>query len=282
MEEAPADLKAVALYNRGNRYGKLGESEKAIDDYSAVIEMEEAPTDQKAMALFNRGITYGRLDESHKAIADYSAVIEMEEAPADEKAMALLNRGASYWHSRQFEASLNDYTAVAEMSGVSSSIRTGSLFWIPEAMIPIKSLDESVASLERAFCEGDPEASDYGGTPRDVLRMVLDQGHPSWAEFAERLIPIYAKYGALDSLGTGLTQTIEVLDGGEYSELQLDLWNSSWQRFGADLEELSIALASLSAAVQVIKTGSDRPLFDLPLEIRELVRGLLKNTLSEK
>jgi len=232
--------------------------------------------------LVNRGYTYGQLGESEKAIADYSAVIEMEEAPADQKARALVNRGVRYWHSRQFGASLDDYTAVAEMSGVSPAVKTDALFCIPEAMIPIKSLDESVASLQRAFDEGDPEASDYGGTPRNVLRMILDRGHPSWAEFVERLIPIYAKYGALNSLSSGLTQSIEVLDGGEYSELQLDLWNSSWQQFGAEHEELSIALSSLDAAVEVIKTGSDRPLFDLPLEIRELVRGLLRNALSEE
>ena len=38
--------------------GRLGESEKAIADYSAVIEMAEAPADLKASALVNRGLTY--------------------------------------------------------------------------------------------------------------------------------------------------------------------------------------------------------------------------------
>lgn len=38
---------------------------------------------------------------------------------------------------------------------------------------------------------------------------------------------------------------------------------------------------ALEAAVQVIKTRDDRPLFKLPLEIRKIVRPLLKNALAE-
>jgi hypothetical protein len=73
-----------------------------------------------------------------------------------------------------------------------------------------------------------------------------------------------------------------VLDSHDYSESQLDLWNAAWARAGEDFDELSIPLAALEAAVQVIKTGSDRPLFALPLEIRPLVIPLLKNTLSQQ
>ena len=282
MERAAVKPKAMALVNRGYGYGQIGESEKAIADYSAVIEMEEAPLDERATALVHRGITYGEIGESEKAIADCSAVIKMEEAPAESKARALVGRGDRYWHSQQFAPSLNDFMVVASMTGVSSSTRTNALFRIPEAMIPIKPLDESLESIQRAFAEGDPEASGYGGTPRHILRMIIGREHHSWAEFVERLIPIYAEYGAISTLSSGLTQSTGTLDAGGYSESQLDLWNSSWQEFGAKHDELSIALSALDAAVQVIKTGNDRPLFDLPLEIRELVRPLLENTLSRK
>jgi hypothetical protein len=220
--------------------------------------------------------------ESEKEIADYSAVIEMKEASVDQRAMALVNRGIASWQSEQFEISLNDFTAVTEMNDVSSSTRTIALFYIPEAMIPIKSLPESVESLRRAFVEGDPETRGYGGTPRDILRMIIGREPHSWAGFVEALVPIYAEYGALSTLGSGLTQSITALDSSEYSESQLDWWNSSWQRFGAEFDELSIALSALNAAIQVIKSGNDRPLFILPSEIREIVRPLLKNTLRTK
>ena len=45
------------------------------------------------MALFNRGVTYGKHGEQEKEIADYTAVVQMPDAPAEQKAEALVNRG---------------------------------------------------------------------------------------------------------------------------------------------------------------------------------------------
>jgi len=110
--------------------------------------------------------------------------------------------------------------------------------------------------------------------------MVMGREPHSWADFIEALVPIYAQYGALSTLSSGLTESIAALDSGGHSDTQLDLWNSNWQRCGAEHEELSIGLSALNAAVQVIKTRNDRPLFGLPSEIREIVRPLLKQSLS--
>ncbi len=281
MDEVPICWKAGALANRGYVYGLLNELDQEITDYSTVIEMEEAPIDMKARALANRGYVYDQLNESDKAIADYTVVIEMEEGPIDWKAWALANRGIHYRNLLQFDLSLDDVMAIIEMADVSSSIRTVAFFNIPVTMIAIRSLDESIGSIQRAFAEGDAGTAYYGGTPRYILQMILSREHHSWPEYIEKLIPVYAEYEALDSLGSGLMESIIYLDSGSYSELQLDTWDSAWQKFGVEHDELSISLSALTAAVQVIRTGKDRALFNLPLEVRQIVRPLLKNTLSE-
>jgi DNA-binding transcriptional ArsR family regulator len=143
-------------------------------------------------------------------------------------------------------------------------------------------VDASIKAIERAFAEGDAVEVGYGGRPADILKMVLRREPGFWMEFVERLVAVYARHDALNLLGIGLTESIAVLDSHDYSESQLDLWNAAWARAGEDFDELSIPLAALEAAVQVIKTGSDRPLFALPLEIRPLVIPLLKNTLSQQ
>jgi tetratricopeptide (TPR) repeat protein len=282
MKQAPIDQKAVALLLRSNAYGELRETEMEIADCTAVIQMKHAPLDQRAMALFCRANAHRKKGDFQRTIADSTAVIEMQEAPIDHRAWALLIRGDQYWRLQQFELSANDYEAAATVTGASSAVNTAALFCVPEALVPIKPVDQSIQSLVQAFERGGREESSYGGTPKDILRMILLREHQSWPEFIEKLTPIYAEYGALDKLGSGLTESIAALDEGDYSKSQLDLWNSSWQEFGREHEELSIPLDALEAAVQVIKTGDDRPLFKLPLEIRKIVRPLLKNTLSEE
>jgi tetratricopeptide (TPR) repeat protein len=280
MAEAPVDLKAMALVYRGITYGQLGDSARAMADYSAVIELADAHFDPKALALVIRGVTYGQLGDSAKAMADFSAVIEMTDAPVDLKVDAMNLRGSLYRYSNQFDLALNEFAFVSNMAGASSSNKTKALFRIPLAMIPAKPTDESIAALQRAFDKGDSTTDEYGGSPRDILIEVLGREHAAWPEFVAKLIPIYARYRWLSPLGSGLTESIAVLDAGGFSESQLDLWNAAWSEFGAEYDELSIPLAALDAAIQVIKSGDDRPLFDLPLEIRKIVQPLLKNTLS--
>lgn len=155
--------------------------------------------------------------------------------------------------------------------------------WFPESYLregPLPAVGPPTA-LETAFCTGDRAVDAYGGNARDLLAMVLRRGHQEWEDYVAAIAALYERHRAADKLGQGVTLTIELLATEGYSPTQLDIWNRAWQRAGKDCEELELALRSLDAAVEAIKTGNDRPLFRLPLEIRELVRPLLDRSLSE-
>jgi hypothetical protein len=121
----------------------------------------------------------------------------------------------------------------------------------------------------------------YGGNARDLLAMVLRRGHQEWEDYVVAIAALYERHRAAEKLGQGVTLTIELIATEGYSLSQLDIWNRAWQRAGKGCEELELPLRSLDAAVEAIKTGRDRSLFRLPLEIRELVRPLLDRSLSE-
>src|SRR5208337_2698012 len=100
--------KAMVLFNRGVTYGKHGEQEKEIIDYTAVVQMPDAPAEQKAQALVYRGVTYGQQGESEKAIADYTAVVQMPDAPAELKAKALVSRGWMHFVAGHLSEAIQD------------------------------------------------------------------------------------------------------------------------------------------------------------------------------
>ena len=242
--------------------------------------MADAPAEQKAKALVNRGVTHKQRGDIEPALADYTAVIDMADAPAEQKAEALVNRGVTQWQLGQYGPSQRSFEAVLVIPELSSRLRTTALFAAPEPMIATANRDQVIVALETAFRTGERTSEDYGGTPRDLLAMVLRRGHQEWESYIAALVPLYVNNGAGAKLGQGLTQTIEMLDAGGYSESQLDAWNVAWRKSGEECEELEIPLQSLDAAVEAIKTKSDRPLFRLPLEIREIVRPLLAKSLS--
>ncbi|MEL6105023.1 MAG: hypothetical protein AAFU85_03265, partial [Planctomycetota bacterium] len=284
MDDAPADQKAKALLNRGITYGQQGAVERKLADYSAVIKMDGAPSDQKAAALVSRGLTYAQQGEVERELADYSAVVEMADAPADQKSRALFNRGAQAWRDGDFKRSFADFDSIATMPNVPDILRTLALFAIVEAMVDYCSQDEVISALRRAFEDGDSKTDGYGGTPNDLLRMVLRRSPEEWAQYISRIAPLYVERGVAEKLGQGVTQSIQSLDEGGFSRSQIEAWNSAWQQAGVGCDDLEIPLRCLDAAVEVINSDppTDRPLFRLPLEIRGLIRPLLSRTLDEK
>ncbi len=112
---------ALAQFRRGFAYsqrGQAGDVERAIADFTAVIEMPDAPAEPRAKAHVNRGINYGMSGDLDREIADYTAVIEMPDAPAEQRAMARVNRGIDYGKgglAGDLELAIADCTAVIDM-----------------------------------------------------------------------------------------------------------------------------------------------------------------------
>ena len=92
--------RAEALFYRGCAWGRQGEREKAVADYTTLIEMPDAPAEEKAYALFNRGLVWGDRDEHERAMADWTAVIGMSKTANSVRALALSRRGLVSFQSR--------------------------------------------------------------------------------------------------------------------------------------------------------------------------------------
>ena len=127
-----------------------------------------------------------------------------------------------------------------------------------------------------------PNTTNRGGNPAELLRQMLRRSPHDWQLCINRITPLYLQQHLDGTLAAGLVSTIAVIDQDDFSSSQLQSWNTLWQQAGKDRPYLQIALRCLAAAVQVLTSTrpSDRPLFQLPPEIRQLVRPLLTKTLG--
>jgi len=263
---------------------KQSDFSSAIWALTEIVSAYDLSADQKAWALLNRGFTHGQVGDTQAEMADYTSVIQMSDAPADPKAMALINRGAMYWKSKNWFACLNDLQSFLSQPGISTEYHSQMLFAIPEPMVAIESLERVVSALELAFEQGDKQSGTYGGTPGDLISMIIQRGPSEWAGYIAAIAPLYVQHGVAEKLGQGVTKSIQFLDEGNFSATQLESWYHAWQEVGNESEELQIPLSCLRAAVDVLKSDppTDRPLFRLPTEIRQLVRPLLRNALGDE
>jgi len=73
--------KALSQYRSGMAKAKKGDYAGAVADYSAAIEAPEIPADVKAMALYNRALAYSAMDQDDKAAEDLAALLEVPGLP---------------------------------------------------------------------------------------------------------------------------------------------------------------------------------------------------------
>ena len=92
---------AVEYYNRGVRYAKDGDYDRAIADYTDAIRLDPKYAD----AYGNRGNAYRDKHDLDRAIAEYNEALEIRPGAID-----YFNRGNAYYVKQDYERAIADYT----------------------------------------------------------------------------------------------------------------------------------------------------------------------------
>ncbi|MFZ4520748.1 MAG: tetratricopeptide repeat protein [Bacteroidales bacterium] len=91
----------VSYKNRGNYYGALNITDKALDDYKIYVKLK--PDDPRAYS--NIGNIFGLRNETGKSLEAYSKSIALDSLNPD----TYLNRAITYAKAKQFELAVKDY-----------------------------------------------------------------------------------------------------------------------------------------------------------------------------
>jgi tetratricopeptide (TPR) repeat protein len=91
----------MAYYNRGVAYERMGQYDKAIEDYNRAITLNPNYVE----AYCNRGGTYEKMDQYDKAIEDYNRAITLNPNYIE----TYYNRGVTYEKMDQYDKAIEDY-----------------------------------------------------------------------------------------------------------------------------------------------------------------------------
>lgn len=80
--------KSLSLLRRGMKRAKAGDQEGAVADYTKTVDDETTPADVRAMALYNRALVLSAGTEKSRAIADLNRLLAMPEAKENVKTEA--------------------------------------------------------------------------------------------------------------------------------------------------------------------------------------------------
>ena len=281
LEDTPTEKRAKALLNRGITYSQQGEIGKEIRDYGALINSEDVPSEQRAKALLNRGGTYSQQGKFEKGIQDYSALIDLKDAPIEYRAKALLNRGLTYSQQDGTEKAIQDYSALIDLKNAPSDIQNMGRFAIPELYFTLLDREKAHNALKEAFILGDKNVGSYPTNITDILVSIIGLGSSFWQKEIDWLLVLFKEYDVLAYLGTALIKSVSAFVNEPSLLSSLKKWQLLWQEAGEDYEEISISLQALAAMRLAIEQKNDKPLLRLAKEVRELVQPLVADIINK-
>jgi hypothetical protein len=78
----------LSLYKQGLASAMKHDQKAALDAFTAAIDMRDAPAHLRAMALYNRALLFGTANDFRKTIQDLNMVMAMTAAPQKVKSAA--------------------------------------------------------------------------------------------------------------------------------------------------------------------------------------------------
>lgn len=108
---------ALARFNRGNAYGRLGRTADAVADYDKAIELDPKDPD----FYINRGFSHAEVGEHLKAVADFARVIAL----GIRDASVFTARGLSNEKLGRIAEARSDFHKALELAGDDDDARDG-------------------------------------------------------------------------------------------------------------------------------------------------------------
>jgi tetratricopeptide (TPR) repeat protein len=241
-------------------HGQAGNTQQAISDYTAAIELPGAPSDEVARALFNRGFTHCQAGNTQQAISDYTAAIDLPGASSDLVAWALVSRGITHCQAGNTQQAISDYTAAIDVPGARSDQVAWAQINLGEVHISEGRLKEGFKCLEMGL------ESLAKARPTDPISLSDLVGHVFTAGLSpagrrdkvKELLRICGKHQALAILGEALVQHIgRVYRAGEPfpSTDNLEDWASAWEEAAESVPDFRLAVRLLRTGGNFVKAG---------------------------
>ncbi|WP_298509998.1 tetratricopeptide repeat protein [uncultured Kordia sp.] len=155
----------IELYRTGNSNFKSGNYEKAIANYTELMETVDKKIVQKNCYI-NRGLSYDRLQKYDLAIADFTEAIQLDSTDM----ASFIDRGLSRMHAGYLEKAKTDYNYVVNKNN-NSKMMESALYWLARIHYSQGKFKEVIKNCDQYFAinSKDPELYFIRGTANDML-----------------------------------------------------------------------------------------------------------------
>ncbi|MEK7953049.1 hypothetical protein [Luteolibacter soli] len=125
---SPPDLRAKTHFNRALIYSSKNEVANSINDYTAAVSIPDASNAIRANAFINRALCHAKAGEPEKAIVDHTSAIEISQDRPDAVSKAYYNRAQIHQKRKNYNKAISDYTSIINMPDAPNQRKTNALW----------------------------------------------------------------------------------------------------------------------------------------------------------
>ncbi|MBK6998491.1 MAG: tetratricopeptide repeat protein [Rhodoferax sp.] len=255
---------ADALLNRGFAHYQAGDTQHAIEDYTAAIGLTDAPVEQVAVALLARGITYSQAGDTQRAIEDYTTVIGLTDAPVELVTMALRIRGITFFYMGRKQEAESDFQAVVKDARSPLPRVVDTHLMLAKLYFSDGRWSAGLEAIEASLTCGEAVQPAYRESATYLVSAVFSAGlNPDGRrDKVAALLGVYGLHNALPVLGDAVvTHVGQIFRAGSPFPAtdNLEGWALAWEEAAVGFPDFGLAMRLLRTGVDYVKAGGKEP-----------------------
>lgn len=164
---------------------RLGDRQKALEDYTFCIENSATPAVDRINAYYNRGVMHSDAKMDDLAIQDYTNGIHVTDAPERWISYCYLALGNSYFRKEDYELAIANYELCLTLKSAEDSTTSLALHNRAKAHFNAKTLDKEMTRVSQTIRHGSLETDQLADSllNRGIMYYVNSQPEAALVDF---------------------------------------------------------------------------------------------------
>ena len=271
--ENDRQIKTNLMFEKATCYFMIQDYKTAKKNYLELCKRSDLPEEEYGMVFFAIGMIYVKLKDMNEAKKYLQKAMKYIQKNDELKSTILSTIARVSMDFDESEKAEKYLLKIVAMDTIAEDWKQDALFRLADLYYDDHASEKAREAIERALQL--PNTKE-GVSQKWLTTLMMYYTSNQWQNEIEALVTIFAKYKKMEMLGSALMNSIGSLTLGDEALALFGRWEETWQEIGAQYEYLQPALKALKAAREAVEAGNDKPLFQLPKEIRDIVRPMIE------
>jgi len=270
------------LHKRAKAFAKIEKIELAIEDYYAIIQSVTVNQADKVDAMFLIIPLLGMYGKIEEAYMYASRLLRIDDLPAWQKFSTQSIYARLLRDKKEYKEAINILENIVTTKEANRKIIEEAYFLLTEVYYLTNNPEKARKALKKIFeyTQNESRMIEIFGM-NNILAALARIPENKWSKEIDFLLKLFKNNQKLEYLSASLIRSVELFISDELLFQKLKRWSEIWSIKSKKLIQIQPAIKVLWASLLAIETKSDKPLFELPKEIRELVLPMIESAIKE-